>query len=130
MHGDEVGNLPEGAIVLATNEVSGVQALDIRCDGGTFWGLQYHPEFSLEELAVILRRYKPILLEEGFFREPEAVDSWLADLDTLVADPGRHDISWRYGIGPDLLDEKRRLKEIENFVDRRVRPVKSARGRA
>jgi len=130
VHGDEVASLPEGAVVLATNEVSGVQALEIGCDGGLFWGLQYHPEFSLGELAVILRRYKPILLEEGFFREPAAVESWLADLDSLVADPERHDISWRYGIGPDLLDEKRRVKEIENFVERRVRPVRSARGRA
>jgi len=130
VHGDEVESLPADATVLATNSVSSVQALDISHDGGRFWGLQYHPEFSLGELAVILRRYKPILLEDGFFREDEAVDTWLDDLEALVADPGRSDIAWRYGIGPDLLDEERRLKEIGNFVERRVRPVKSERGRA
>ena len=91
--------------MLATNTVSGVQALDIAHDGGRFWGIQYHPEFSLEELAVILRRYKPVLLDEGFFRGAAAADGWLDDLDALVADRGRTDIAWRYGIGPDILDD-------------------------
>ena len=130
VHGDEVGVLPEGAIVLARNDVSDVQAIDISHDGGTFWGIQYHPEFSLNELTSILRRYKPTLVEEGFFRDPAIAESWLVDLETLVADPRRGDIAWRYGIGRDVLEEGRRLKEIENFVERRVRPVKSERLRA
>jgi GMP synthase (glutamine-hydrolysing) len=130
VHGDEVADLPSGATVLAANPVSDVQAVDIAFDGGTFWGIQYHPEFSLNELAVIMRRYKPTLLEEGFFTDPGAVDGWLEDLDALAADPGRRDISWRYGIGPDVLDARRRLREIENFIEHRVRPVKSERGRA
>lgn len=72
VHGDEVGVLPEGAIVLARNDVSDVQAIDISHDGGTFWGIQYHPEFSLNELTSILRRYKPTLVEEGFFEIPRS----------------------------------------------------------
>ncbi len=129
VHGDEVEALPQGATVLATNAVSDVQAVDIAHDGGRFWGIQYHPEFSLNELTVILRRYKPTLLSEGFFRDGTMVDQYLADLESLVADKRRTDISWRYGIGPDILDPKRRLREIENFVEHRVRPVLSERGR-
>jgi GMP synthase (glutamine-hydrolysing) len=130
VHGDEVEALPDGAIVLAANAVSDVQAVDISHDGGRFWGIQYHPEFSLNELTVILRRYKPTMLSEGFFRDGETVDRYLADLEALVADKRRTDISWRYGIGPDILDSSRRLKEIENFVEFRVKPVLSERGRA
>lgn len=130
VHGDEVEALPEGATVLATNPVSDVQAVDIAHDGGRFWGIQYHPEFSLNELTVILRRYKPTLLSEGFFRDDATADSWIADLETLVSDKRRTDISWRYGIGPDILDAKRRLLEIQNFIEKRVRPVLSERGRA
>ena len=78
---------------------------------------------------MILRRYKPTLLSEGFFRDNTAVDAWLTDLETLVADPRRKDISWRYGIGPDILDARRRLKEIDNFIKLRVLPMKSERGR-
>jgi GMP synthase (glutamine-hydrolysing) len=130
VHGDEVEALPEGATVLATNAVSDVQAVDIAHDGGRFWGIQYHPEFSLNELTVILRRYKPTLLSEGFFRDGTVVDQYLTDLESLVADKRRTDISWRYGIGPDILDARRRLREIENFIEFRVKPVLSERGRA
>jgi GMP synthase (glutamine-hydrolysing) len=129
VHGDEVETLPPNAIVLATNAVSDVQAVQIDHDGGQFWGIQYHPEFSLNELSVILRRYKPTLLSEGFFRDEIAADYYLSDLETLVADPRRTDIAWRYAIGPDVLDAGRRLKEIENFVELRVKPVMSDRGR-
>ncbi|MDZ5452444.1 type 1 glutamine amidotransferase [Labrys sp. ZIDIC5] len=129
VHGDEVEALPEGAIVLASNTVSDVQAVDISHDGGRFWGIQYHPEFSLNELTVIMRRYKPTLLAESFFRDEKAVDGWIADLEALVADKRRTDISWRYGIGPDILDARRRLREIENFIELRVKPVISERGR-
>jgi GMP synthase (glutamine-hydrolysing) len=130
VHGDEVEALPQGAVVLATNTVSDVQAVDISHDGGRFWGIQYHPEFSLNELTVILRRYKPTLLAEGFFRDSSAADSFLTDLESLAADKRRSDISWRYGIGADILDPRRRLREIENFIEFRVKPVLSDRGRA
>jgi GMP synthase (glutamine-hydrolysing) len=130
VHGDEVEALPQGAVVLATNTVSDVQAVDISHDGGRFWGIQYHPEFSLNELTVILRRYKPTLLAEGFFRDSSAADSFLTDLECLAADKRRSDISWRYGIGADILDPRRRLREIENFIEFRVKPVLSDRGRA
>ena len=51
--------------MLAANAVSPVQAAAIRHDGGTFWGVQYHPEFSLDELAVILRRRTEALVQNG-----------------------------------------------------------------
>jgi len=130
VHGDEVETLPEGATVLAANQVSDVQAVDISHEGGRFWGIQYHPEFSLNELTAILRRYKPTLLAEGFFRDASTLDQWILDLEALVADPRRTDISWRYGIGPDVLDARLRLREIENFIEMRVKPVLSERGRA
>ncbi|MDQ0471222.1 type 1 glutamine amidotransferase [Labrys wisconsinensis] len=129
VHGDEVEALPAHAVVLAANAVSDVQAVDISHEGGTFWGIQYHPEFSLNELSVILRRYKPTLMSEGFFRDPAVLDRWLEDLEALVADSRRTDIAWRYGIGPDILDPAVRLREIENFVEHRVKAVRAARGR-
>lgn len=130
VHGDEVETLPGDATILATNAMSDVQAVEIRHEGGRFWGIQYHPEFSLNELSVIMRRYKPNLVSEGFFRDAAGAEAWVADLETLVADPRRRDIAWRYAIGADILDAGRRLKEIDNFIRLRVRPVKSERGRA
>ena len=45
-HRDEVVRLPAGAVRLAGNEHSAVQAFAINRDGVDFWGMQYHPEFS------------------------------------------------------------------------------------
>lgn len=130
VHNDEIATLPPDTVVLAGNRMSAVQAAEIRHEGGVVWGVQYHPEFSLNEITAFLRRYRPTLLAENFFREPEAVDGWLADLAALVADPLRADLSWRYGIGPDILDSERRTLEIRNFLTRLVQPTRSARGRA
>lgn len=40
-HGDAVLELPEGAVLLATNEACPVQAFRV---GSSAWGLQFHPE--------------------------------------------------------------------------------------
>ena len=56
IHCDEVERLPDGATLLASNEVTVVQAAEIRVGEGVFWGTQYHPEISLGEVAAALRR--------------------------------------------------------------------------
>ncbi|QFU15488.1 type 1 glutamine amidotransferase [Microvirga thermotolerans] len=130
IHLDMVTVPPPGCTVLASNGVSFVQAAEIAAGGGTFWGVQYHPEFSLEELAVILDRRTAILLDEGFCRTAEDAAAYVADLRTLHAQPDRSDLAWRHGLDAEVLDPERRTREIRNFVAHRVKPAKSARGRA
>jgi GMP synthase (glutamine-hydrolysing) len=131
IHLDEVTTLPPGEVtLLASNGMSVVQAAEIRHGGGVFWGVQYHPEFSLGEVAVILGRYLPILLEEGLFRGEAEHAAYIADLKALAQDVSRRDLAWRYGLGDDILDAERRLLEIRNFITHRVRPEQSRRGRA
>ena len=50
-HRDEVERLPEGAVRLAGNDHSEVQAFAFERDGISFWGTQYHPEFPPGFLA-------------------------------------------------------------------------------
>ena len=69
VHLDEVEVLPPGATVLATNAVSAVQSVEIRTNGSVAWGVQYHPEYPLRELAAIVRRIGTRLIGEGFFAE-------------------------------------------------------------
>jgi len=130
IHLDMVTALPEDAVVVATNPVSQVQAAEIRKDGGVFWGVQYHPEFSLAELAVILRQRTDLMVREGFCRTPEDVRSYADDLTTLDRDPSRFDLAWRHGVDEEVLDPARRTREIRNFIEHRVKAEKSARGRA
>jgi GMP synthase (glutamine-hydrolysing) len=92
--------------------------------------VQYHPEFSLGELAVILERRVEILVAEGFCETLEDAASYIADLVALHAKPGPPDLAWRHGLDAEVLDPARRSREIRNFVEHRVKPVKSARARA
>jgi GMP synthase (glutamine-hydrolysing) len=130
IHLDMVTALPEDAIVIATNPVSEVQAAEIRRDGGTFWGVQYHPEFSLAELAVIMRQRTELLIREGFCRTPEEVHAYAADLTILDKEPTRFDLAWRHGVDAEVLDVNRRTREIRNFIKHRVKAQKSVRSRA
>ena len=67
VHLDEVETLAPDTTVLALNAMAGVQAAEIRRNGTVAWGVQYHPEYSLQELAAIVRRTGIRLVEEGFF---------------------------------------------------------------
>ncbi|HZH53953.1 MAG TPA: type 1 glutamine amidotransferase [Microvirga sp.] len=130
IHLDMVTVTPGDCTILSTNAVSAVQAAEIRVNGGVFWGVQYHPEFSLGELAVILGRRTEILVNEGFCRTPEEAASYVAELKALHDDPANFPLAWRHGLDAEVLDPVRRTREIRNFVEHRVKPGKSARGRA
>jgi GMP synthase (glutamine-hydrolysing) len=54
IHRDEVTRLPDGAVLLASNAHSPVQAFAYERDGVDFWGVQYHPEMSLAFIAALL----------------------------------------------------------------------------
>ena len=129
VHTDEVGEKPQGMIVTATNTHSEVQAAEIRHGKSTFWGVQYHPEFSLTEMAGIMERYGKVLVDEGPFRDLEALARHTADLKALQDDLSRKDISWRLGYDADVLEPRRRLTEIRNWIERLVMPFMSKRGR-
>ena len=122
IHGDEVVRLPPDATVTAWNALSQVQAAEIRHDGGVFWGVQYHPEFTLRDLAFILRRYGQTLVDEGFFADLAALDGYAANLGALAADHSRADLAWRLGLGADILRQELRLREIANWIAVQVRP--------
>lgn len=130
VHLDVVAVPPGEAIVLAANENSPIQAAEFRHEGGVFWGVQYHPEFDLKTLGVIMRRYQPVLLAEGMARDGAQAAEFADDLIALHEDRSLRHVSWRYGITADILDDDRRTTELRNFVDLRVKPEASRRGRA
>lgn len=130
IHLDLVSSLPGDVTVLARNGLTEVQAAEIRHDGGVFWGVQYHPEFSLKELSVILDRYKPTLLAEGFVRSDEAHATYVAEIRAMGEDPTRYDLAWKHGLDEEILEPAKRVTELRNFISHYVKPTKSARGRA
>jgi GMP synthase (glutamine-hydrolysing) len=129
VHLDEVEALPPGATVLATNAMSAVQAVEIHTNGSVAWAVQYHPEYPLRELAVIVRRIGLHLIEEGFFVGEADIKGFADDLDQLDRDPQCKRLSWRYGISNNVLDKKLRVSELANWLEFQVLPQRAKRGR-
>lgn len=129
VHLDEVVTLPDNAVVLASNAVSKVQAVEIRTPGSTAWGVQYHPEYPLKELAIIVRRIGTRLIGEGFFSGEADLSEFAHDLEALDLDPGCKRLAWRHGISLNVLDKKRRVSEIANWLEYQVLPMRVKRGR-
>jgi len=130
IHGDEVATLPADATLLASNHATRVQAAEIRHDGGIFWGVQYHPELSLGEIAVALRRQADDLVEQGLVSDEATLGEQAALIETLGDDPARHDLAWRLGLDDQVTDTDLRRTELRNFVDHLVLPIRATRGRA
>jgi GMP synthase (glutamine-hydrolysing) len=129
VHLDEVETMPEGATLLASNAVSAVQSMEIKTKDSMAWGVQYHPEYPLSELAVIVRRIGTGLINEGFFESESDMKTFAEDLDLLHKDPGCKRLSWRHGISQNVLDKKLRVSEVANWLEYQVLPTRVKRGR-
>jgi GMP synthase (glutamine-hydrolysing) len=128
VHADEVDRLPDGAVHLASNVATTVQAAEIRYAGGVFWGVQYHPEISLGEVVAALRRDAESLAQDGLAGSDGDLELYLGMLETLDAAPDRRDLAWRLGIDEEVLDFDHRTRELQNFIRGLVIPTKSDRG--
>ena len=129
IHSDEVAALPDGALRLASNATTEVQAAEIRRGNGVFWGVQYHPEISLFEAAAALRRQADDLVEQGLATSVEAVEEQAQLVEALHDAPQRRDLAWRLGLDPQVTEPERRSVEIRNFIEHLVLPTRSGRGR-
>lgn len=120
-HFDDVEALPPGALLLAGNRISPVQAAVIEKNGTPFWAVQYHPEYDLAEVAALTRFRMDGLVEEGRFADHTAAHAFVADLEALHADPARIDIAWRLGIDRDVMDPDLRTLEVKNWIENVLR---------
>ena len=125
-HLDEVTRLPDGGVLLATNEHTRVQALEVRSGQGVFWATQYHPEYELAEMArLIVARADP-LIKEGFFADRAALDAKVQRMEALASDPRRKDLRWDVAVEDDILDDRIRQCELRNWVRKMVMPATPA----
>jgi GMP synthase (glutamine-hydrolysing) len=129
VHLDEVETLAPGTQVLATNATSQVQAAEIKSGEATAWGVQYHPEYSLGDIAATMRRYGKRLVEEKFFLDEKSLVAHTKELDSLNDDPDQKWISWKHALDRLILDKSVRTKELANWIDHQVKPARMKRGR-
>ena len=102
-HRDEVVRLPDGAVRLAGNAHSKVQAFAIERDGIDFWGMQYHPEFS----PAYVGRY----LDGAGRVSPQVA----GDLMVAASDA---DAAARLSTSPDEQADDQRMLELRNWMAR------------
>jgi GMP synthase (glutamine-hydrolysing) len=123
MHLDEVTQIPEGGTLMASNDHTSVQALVVKYPGGgEFWAPQYHPEFTLYEMARLIGARKKLLAKEGFFKEENEADALVEKMVALSSDPDNGDLRKQLNIGDDILSDEIRQKEVENWLNFLVIP--------
>jgi GMP synthase (glutamine-hydrolysing) len=125
----DIVELPACGAALAANDLAPVQAAEIVYEGGVFWGVQYHPEYDFAEVAAIVERRTGALAREGFVRDEAEARAYARDLRALDGEPAPADVAWRLGATASVLTSDSRRLELANFIEARVRPQKSARGR-
>jgi GMP synthase (glutamine-hydrolysing) len=127
VHRDDVTQLPAGAVVLAANDM-GVQAIELHHIAGTFWGVQYHPEYSFADMAATALRYAPALIEEQLFADRAELERFVAELRALMHDPRDRRLTWKHGLGAALQQDPCRLAELRNWLEQQVLPRAQRRG--
>ncbi len=121
VHRDVIERLPPDSEELARNEM-GLQAAQIRHGRGVFWGVQYHPEYSFNEIAATALRYQLTLISEGLLRDGDEFSVYVGELRALHADPKDLRLAWRHGLGIALRDPDIKLAEIRNWLQCQVLP--------
>jgi GMP synthase (glutamine-hydrolysing) len=119
VHRDTIESLPTGAETLANNDM-GLQAAVFAFDRGTFWGLQYHPEYDYLDLAAAAERYGSTLIDEGLFKDKAALDGYVADLRGLNSNPQDRALLWKHGLGAAMQKESLKFTELRNWIETQV----------
>ena len=121
IHRDDIVSLPTDAAALAHNDY-GLQAAAFTHRKGTFWGVQYHPEYDYLDIAAAAERYGENLVNDGTFRDAAALAAFAAELRALQANPSDKALLWKHGLGPSMHGPAARLLEIRNWLDSQVHP--------
>lgn len=122
MHLDEVVTLPPGATLLAVNDHTHVQAIEVKHKKGTFWATQYHPEYNFYEMARLIQARAEPLVKEGFFEDVGAVQTYADDMFALAAHPDDPALREKFSVGADIVDPEIREAELRNWIDFLVLP--------
>ena len=123
-HDDEITLLPEGAARLSGTDFTRVQSVVVKHEGTEFWGLQYHPEYDLHEMARLMFCRIEKLVRLGFFADEAAGLAHINQLEALHADPTREDIATALGLKADVMDDSLRTIEVQNWINHHLLPSK------
>ena len=121
-HDDMISKVPTGATLLASNDFTHVQAMEVKHLKGTFWATQYHPEYTLFEMAALMIAREEKLTKIGYFEGHEDFTAFVDRLKMLYEKPDRKDLRWQLAIDDDVLNDDVRRCEFKNWINNLVLP--------
>jgi len=121
-HDDMIERMPKGGVVLAGSRFTRIQAAEITHKSGTLWATQYHPEYTLHEMARLIVAREEKLIDAGFFRDPAGLVDLVDRMEALAKEPQRKDLRWQLAIDDDVLDDKHRHCEFNNWINKQISP--------
>jgi GMP synthase (glutamine-hydrolysing) len=126
-HDDMVLKMPSGGRILSGNDYTAIQSAEVVHKNGTFWAVQYHPEYDLHDMASLIVAREEKLTELGFFKGKDDFANLVNKMKELFKSPDRKDLRWQLAIDDDVLDVNIRQCEFKNWINKLVLP--SAEGR-
>ena len=98
---DEVETLPEGSVLLASNEINKVQGLNFKAGISDIWGIQYHPEITYTKMINLIHFRKDRLLDKKAFKDINEINSHIKTIEEEIK----------------ISDKSSRMKELENWLN-------------
>ena len=121
-HDDMVSKLPSGATMLASNDFTYYQALEVRHKKGVFWATQYHPEYDLHEMACLMIAREEKLTKIGYFQDHDNFTEHIQRFKALSKAPDTKYLRWQLAVDDDVLNEAIRQCEFKNWINNLVLP--------
>ena len=98
---DEVVKIPEGAILLSSNELNNVMGLNFKTNKSDIWGIQYHPEITYEKMVSLIHFRKERLLNKGAFKDQDEINNHILMIENEIKNT----------------EKISRMKELENWIN-------------
>ena len=99
---DEVTNLPDNAICLASNPINRIQSLYFETSNSKIYGLQYHPEITYEKMISLIEFRKDRLIENRkVFKNDQEIQNHILFIKDEIKKSNKH----------------QRMMELKNWLD-------------
>ena len=98
---DEVVKIPEGARLLASNNLNNVMSLRFNRNISDIWGIQYHPEITYEKMVSLIHFRKERLINKGAFKNQGEINDHVSMIENEIK----------------VTEKKSRMRELENWLN-------------
>ena len=70
---DEVCELPQGAILLASDKVNNIMGVYFKSENSEVWGLQYHPDYEYWQMINLSKERMGKMIAKEYFKDEERI---------------------------------------------------------